>query len=56
MKYTEQQLNALACALATMRGTAGGYSPREHDAAITELQSMYEQAVKDVTAALESKG
>ena len=42
----QQLINALACALASLRGTAGGYSPVEKAEAVVELEKLMAEEVK----------
>lgn len=43
------QLNALYCALMTLRGNGGGFSPSERERAITELQALFDRGVADAS-------
>lgn len=38
----QELISALACALNTLRGEAGGYSPEEKKKAINTLQQLYQ--------------
>lgn len=44
MNITVERVNALACAVAVLEGTDGGYGPREKMEAKMELMRMLQEA------------
>lgn len=47
-KFNEDEIRAFACAVAVLKGTAGGYSTDEKSKAKNTLLSMYAEGVREM--------